>query len=523
MDVAFVYPGYESLGVEMLSAALKQAGHRTKLIFEPALFDDPYIQLAPVNRWMSFRSSTLRRIEELRPDLVCFSVTSFLYRWGLETARAIKERTSVPIAFGGIHPTVEPLEVISHPEVDYVVRAEGEHTLVELVRALESGDTSADRLRQIPSLVFRDGSTPVSNPMRPLWSGLDELPAPDKQIYWEEHPLFRIGYNTFAQRGCPERCSFCYKTALRRVIDAPTYEWRRTPEHVVEEIERNRDEADIYFVRFVDDNFTTNPQWLREFATVYGSRLKIPFWTQVHPGAITPLTSQLLKESGCVDVQMGVQSLNEDVRAGFLKRSESIRRIERSLELLRDAGITVAVDHILSVPGQTDEDLRNTVRFYLDNPVARINVFWLAYLPGTDMTEEGIANGDIDPELARRIRTGEAAPSVLTGGHRFKKANARFQTLLILAGVLPASWTKFILKHRLERYLPYAGTILSTVATYWLSYKTKGARNDLYRVWTRIKYRDYTLRKLTGRTFRPEQVTWSEPPPADRPGIARAA
>lgn len=514
MDVAFVYPGYESLGVEMLSAALKQAGHRTKLVFEPALFDDPYIRLSPVNRWLGFRGATLDKIRALKPDLVCFSVTSFLYQWGLATARAIKEVSPVPIAFGGIHPTVEPLEVISHPEVDYVVRAEGEHTLVELVRALESGDVSAARLRQIPSLVFRDGSEPVSNPMRPLWSGLDELPPPDKQIYWEEHPLFRIGYNTFAQRGCPERCSFCYKTALRRVIDSPTYEWRRAPEHVVEEIERNRGEADIHFIRFIDDNFTTNPTWLRDFAELYGSRLKIPFWTQVHPGAITPLTSQLLKQSGCVDVQMGVQSLNEDVRSGILKRSESIKRVERAIELLHEAGITVAVDHILSVPGQTEEDLRNTVRFYLDNPVARINVFWLAYLPGTDMTEEAIASGEVGDELARRIRTGEAAPSVLTGGHLFRRSNARFQTLLILAGLLPARWTRFLLAHRLERFLPYAGTIVSTVATYWLSYKTKGARNDLYRIWTRIKYRDYLVRKLTGRTFRPEHVRWSEPDPA---------
>ncbi len=522
MDVAFVYPGYESLGVEMLSAALKQAGHRTKLIFEPALFDDPYIRLAPLDRWMSFRGATLRKIEALQPDLVCFSVTSFLYQWGLATARAIRTVSRAPIAFGGIHPTVEPKEVISRPEVDYVVRAEGEHALVALCSALEAGDTSAARLRQIPSLLFKDNGQPVENPMRPLWSGLDELPAPDKEIYYEEHPLFRIGYNTFAQRGCPERCSFCYKTALRRIADAPSYEWRRSPEHVVEEIERNRGKADIHFIRFIDDNFTTNPSWLREFAATYGSRLKIPFWTQVHPGAITPLTSKLLKESGCVDVQMGVQTLNEEVRSGMLKRSESIHRVERAIAQLRDVGITVAVDHILSVPGQTEEDLRNTVRFYLDNPVARINVFWLAYLPGTDMTEDAIASGDVDGELARQIRTGEAAPSVLTGGHRFRQSNARFQSLLILAGLLPHRWTRFVLDHRLERFLPYAGTVLSTVATYWLSYKTKGARNDLYRVWTRIKYRDYLVRRLLGRTVRAEQLRWSEPGSAGRP-VANAA
>lgn len=190
-----------------------------------ALFDDPYIQLAPVNRWMSFRAI----FPAHRGAEAGTWVTSFLYRWGLETARAIKERTSVPIAFGGIHPTVEPLEVISHPEVDYVVRAEGEHTLVELVA--RSSRATPRRTGSARSRAWCSATARRPSRIRCVLCGLglDELPAPDKQIYWEEHPLFRIGYNTFAQRGCPERCSFCYKTALRRVIDAPTYEWRRTP------------------------------------------------------------------------------------------------------------------------------------------------------------------------------------------------------------------------------------------------------------------------------------------------------
>jgi len=79
-------------------------------------------------------------------DVLCVGITAMTspiqISLGLDVARHIKERRGeLPIVWGGPHPSILPEETIENPYVDIIVRGEGEDTLLELVRKIDTGQS----------------------------------------------------------------------------------------------------------------------------------------------------------------------------------------------------------------------------------------------------------------------------------------------------------------------------------------------------------------------------------------------
>ena len=127
MKVTFLHNGYESLGIEALSAALKKSGLETSLVIDPCLFEESgFWRLKGPARFFNLRKETMELLKAEKPDLLCFSVFTDNYRWALGWAEAAKKELGVPVAFGGIHPTSVPEKVIAKDCVDYVCVGEGD-------------------------------------------------------------------------------------------------------------------------------------------------------------------------------------------------------------------------------------------------------------------------------------------------------------------------------------------------------------------------------------------------------------
>ncbi|MCL4235919.1 MAG: cobalamin-dependent protein, partial [Deltaproteobacteria bacterium] len=217
MRVAFFHRGYENIGVQMLSAVLRRAGHETRLFFDPLLFDDMLLSVKPLARVFDHTPFLLGRLVEWNPGLVCFSVVTFDYAWARRTARAVRERLpNAKIVFGGIHVTSVPDEVLASGEADFIVVGEGEGALVDLALALETGDDPS----AIDNIGVRGGT--VRAP-RPLIQDLDALPFADKALYYDEHPLFRIGYTIVSGRGCPIDCAYCHNNIQSKIYGRKGY------------------------------------------------------------------------------------------------------------------------------------------------------------------------------------------------------------------------------------------------------------------------------------------------------------
>ena len=154
MNVTFVAMGSELLGIERMSAFLKQKGHKVSLAFDPSLFAERvYIENPYFAKLFSTTQETIDEIVSQNPDIVGFSVIADIYQWALYVATEVKKRIDVPVIFGGVMPMSNPEVVLKNDCVDIVCIDDGEHPMAELLESMERGSMRAD----IKNLCFKDG------------------------------------------------------------------------------------------------------------------------------------------------------------------------------------------------------------------------------------------------------------------------------------------------------------------------------------------------------------------------------
>ncbi|HMY21240.1 MAG TPA: radical SAM protein, partial [Polyangium sp.] len=446
MRVVFVALAQEQLGLSMLSAVLRRAGHETALAFNPALFGDRYYFDVPLLR--DFFDRTERMIEEavqLEPDLLAFSVLTPTYTWCLEVARRVKERTGCAVIFGGVHPSAAPEVCLENDYVDYVCVGEGEHAIVELCEQLDRGRHRP--VKPIPNIWWKDErGDVVSGPNAAFNQDLDKLPYWDKEL-WEDVIDVGAHYLTMSSRGCPYRCTFCFNNFFARLPGkgGGKYVRQRSVENQMNELRQMHERYRLRYIEFADDIFTVNKDWIREFTNAYKKEIGVPFQCLIHPRFIDREMARWLADAGCVHVQMGVQSVDEEYRRKTLLRNEKDDHLRQALEALRDAGLEAKLDHILGLPGEPLGAQEEARKLYAEFTPRRIQTFWLTYVPGIDMTKQALADGILTPQDVHEIERGRTrafrhqhldARSKDQGAQQFYQ---RYDLLFRAMPLLPAS------------------------------------------------------------------------------------
>ena len=407
MKVVFCNQLTEMLGVQILSACLKQAGHTTDLVFEPNLFATGAIKEPRLIEFLSNDELVVQDILAAEPDLVGFPIDINGYLWALKIAGAVKaRRPELPIIFGGIHVTMCPDVVIERPEVDYIAVNEAEHALVELCDVLDGRKTGDPR--KIEGIWARDPDGTVHrNPMRAEHPALDDFPFFDKSLYYDKLPGLASEYMTTISRGCPYNCTFCFYNAVHEIVGNRRVRLR-TPQHVIAELKAAKASyPQMEAVLFHDDIFPVRVSWLEEFAPLYKAEIGLPYSCITYPLLVTEYMAELLADSGCRSVIMGVQSTNERTRADVMERYEKNSDVFNAIRRLRERGIFVTVDHILGAPGETEVDQDAALLFYADANPSVVKPLPLAYLPRTRMTamaiEQGIISSEDEEAAARGV------------------------------------------------------------------------------------------------------------------------
>ena len=232
------YQDQGNLGMGYLAAVLQERGREVELI---------EIREGPVK--------IAERLARSRPLVVGFSL---IFQFFLPQYRRVASYLrSVGITghftMGGHYPSLCHDELLRNfPELDSVVRYEGELTLVELVERLSTG---AD-WRTTPGIAYLDADSVVEAEPRPLVPDLDSLPFPYRP-YEPEHIGGYLTLPLLASRGCARRCSFCsihtfYRTAPGKVVRV------RKPDKIVEELLHLHHHHGVHVFLFQDDDF---PLW----------------------------------------------------------------------------------------------------------------------------------------------------------------------------------------------------------------------------------------------------------------------
>ena len=245
---------------------------------------------------LDIESSPERMVETIlraRPILVGFSLIFQYYirRYGDLMRDLRSQGVDSHFTMGGHYPTLsfdQTLKAV--PELDSIVRFEGEATLLELVNALASGRD----WRAIDGIVWRNDNEIVANAPRPLAPDLDALPFPDRDF----EPIKVLGRKIMpllASRGCARTCSFCsihtfYRTAPGKVVRT------RKPAQVVREMRMLHELKGIDVFLFQDDDFPLfGPKWrawaneLVDELVASGFRRKIIWKINCRADAVEPV------------------------------------------------------------------------------------------------------------------------------------------------------------------------------------------------------------------------------------------
>ncbi|MEQ8625208.1 MAG: radical SAM protein [Vicingaceae bacterium] len=369
---------YEFVGPMYLSSMLKKHGHECDLAIGHNLMD--------------FES----RIASFNPDFVGFSIMSGSHSWALKMAREIKKSFGTKNIFGGAHPTFFP-KFISEEGVDYMIRGEGEESLLEIMNLV---DQQKD-FQEVPNLSFQKDGKVQHNPLRNLASRLDDYPFPDRTLYAE---LLSKGSgkvrNIITSRGCPFHCSFCFEDAMRELYDGKgKYVRIREIDEVIAECIELKNSSKVEVIYFADDVFGMKRKWLYEFLKVYKEKVGLEFICLVRADLVAADREYAfnLAKAGCKSVFFGVESGNEDLRNQVLKKQLDNEQIVKAAELLHEAGINFRTYNILGLPDETLEDAFSTVdlniKIKADYPWCSI----FSPFPGTELSDYATAKGYLSP------------------------------------------------------------------------------------------------------------------------------
>lgn len=377
-----LFPQLLPMSVAYLAAVLEEDGHETVIIDQvPARLDN---------------AGLVRRLLEEQPDAVGVSLLTTTVEYALEMIALLRQRSpDLPIIAGNQHATMFSEELLVHRAADYVVRGEGEVTIVELARALQDGASVDD----IAGLSFRRDDRVVHNPDRPIIEDLDALPHPA----WHRVDLFNPSYMELpvigvystplaimASRGCPYGCVYCSqdkqykKVRLRRVGK------------VVDEIEAHVDRYGVEWLTFNDAYFPWNRRQGMDFADEMikrGLHKRVRWTTESRVDRVDEELLMRLKESGLEVIFFGFESGNQAIldRAGKGTTLEQARQAARAA---RKAGVAVMGFFMLGLPGDTVESCWETVRFAMELDCDFAKFAITVPYPGSALYEE--LRGQID-------------------------------------------------------------------------------------------------------------------------------
>jgi len=283
--------------------------------------------------------------------------------------------------------------------IDFAMRGEVDFEFPRLVDALVNGSDPS----QIPGLVTRDGSDRgyVVNPPPARIADLDELPVPARDLVNMER-YFEIGafhspfstsrrvLSVMASRGCPEKCTFCTTPEMWGSI----VRWRST-KSIVGEIREASERYRIGEIQFEDDTLTARKKNLLELCRELekiGLPWCTPNGTKVNYHLATqPELYRAMADAGCYQITLACESGVQRVLDEIVRKRLRLEEIEPAIENAKRAGMLVHTFWILGFPGETYEEMQETVRFALDSGADSFSFAILSPLPGTPIHRQVVA------------------------------------------------------------------------------------------------------------------------------------
>ncbi len=360
------------LSIVFLGSFLEKQG------YEVRLFDE---QIA----WLT-ESRIQEVINEFHPGVIGFTCTTPGMARAHEIAADIKKiNPEIKVVMGNIHPTVLPEETLRDPNVDLVVRGEGEFTFLEYLQALEqNGDVT-----KIEGISHRWNGSYHHTENRAYEKDLDVFPPVNWKILTDHHDSYVIEW-ILTSRGCPYKCVFC----SARSISGFKYRFN-SAQRVIAEVDNVVNNYGAKFFSFADDNFVVRKDRTREICRLLmerGYHKQAKWLCQTRADAVDEPLLELMREAGCEYISFGIETGTQRL-LDLIGKSVKIETIEKAVNMAHRAGIKSRGSFMLGLPTETREDSLATIDFARRLPldIAKFNL--AVPYPGTELLNMAIAEG----------------------------------------------------------------------------------------------------------------------------------
>ncbi len=402
------------LGLAYIASVLEESGHKVSILDRDLVLRKNDLDFDRVD------AITLDQIRQLKPDIVGISVTTPNMPDVAHLSSIIKRSFGgVRVVVGGPHVTGEPVSTLEEvPDIDVVVRGEGEYTFLELLEKKS--------LDLIDGITYRKDGGVVSNRDRCLITDIDSLPHParhllDMKFYtrpsrFTSRNLSLRTTSIFTARGCPYRCNFC---AGPLVFSGKVR--FHSPERVINEIEELISKYEVEALYFAEDMFLSSKKRAEELLGLFiekGINKRIKWIAQAKASIITEDLLSLMKDAGCVGVEYGFESGSQRVLDLMTKR-QKVEDSLRASELARRANMRFQANIITGYPGERIEDFNQTLKFIRKIKPNMIGFNIFMPLPGTPSYEELKRQGkplpkweDIGDQEASQFNYADMPPGV---------------------------------------------------------------------------------------------------------------
>ncbi len=400
------YNRYFPLGLVLLGTVLREAG-REVIVYDAdcnrKARDVDYSRLperygayiAGLNTashpaWEELRAN-LRRF---KPDLV--GISGFTPKFGAaaRVAEICKaDNADRPVVIGGPHATLRPEEILQNsPYIDVVVGGEGEATILEL--AAHFGSQTGKPLEAIAGLAFRANGSVLKTPERKRARDLDAFPFAARELL-----LGQASYTAedmgliMTSRGCPFACAYCAITVWGRNM---AY---RSVENVVVEMRAVKARYGTRQFAIKDDTFTVNRTRAVEFCErLIAEKLDVNWDCNTRVNLIDEPLLRLMKRAGCNEIKFGIESGSERVLE-TLDKGITRQDARRMAALVQQVGLLWTGYFMMGIPGETTEDVRQTLEFMYELKPNFAAVAVYEPFPRTAMFAEGVRRGLVAPDM----------------------------------------------------------------------------------------------------------------------------
>lgn len=400
-------PWITDRGSRLISALLKRAGHSVKLLF--------------MAKTRNYPMDEIERLHEIIKDvdMVMIAVYSAYAIRAMDITDFVhKKYPGMKVIWGGPHCIAASEHCLKY--ADGICYCEGDECVVEFVNKFEKGDPA---YLDTPSMAFNVNGTMKINKVLPPFSNLDNLPYSDLDIanqfildgdvlpitvdiaknHFMKFPYDRPVLWNLTARGCPHQCSYCNNCRYITLFGKNTIRMQSVS-RFMDEMEHNLKLLPFFErIGIGDDDFLARPKsQIEEFAARYKKNINLPFMIAMSSNTFNKEKFEIILDAGLRTIDMGVQSASQRVLDEVFNRNIKTAKNKQAAQTMEPYiekyKLELILDFIYDNPYETKADIMESYNFLSDlSPLVRVNLFQLAFFPGTPIYDRALKDGLIKP------------------------------------------------------------------------------------------------------------------------------